>query len=149
MTKVITYWLNVRDKLGLLHRLMVEFVGGRMSLEGDLSKCKFGDDLVVTHEEVGILKRSTLYPRQDFVVLRLEPATIESIFKQIKAAGLSRAIIHVQIEYEGVLQLGAYDNFHSDCVVTGPGVTGAALSELKSKCILRDFALSQGEKEDT
>jgi hypothetical protein len=141
MTEAITHRLNVRDKPGFLHRLMVEFIGGRMSLEGDLSRCRFADDMAVTQEEVGLLMRSTLYQRLDFIVLLLEPATIESIFRQIMAAGLSRAIIHVQIEHGGVLQLGAYDNFHSDCVVTGPGVSEALLSELKSKSVLRDFAV--------
>jgi hypothetical protein len=90
MTVAIRHWLNVRDKPGLLHRLMVEIAGGRMSLEGDLSKCKFTDDLVFGLEEVDLLKRNTLYPRQDFVVLRLEVATIGPIFKQIMAAELAR-----------------------------------------------------------
>ena len=122
--------------------MMVEFAGGRMSLEGDLSKCKFTDDLSVAREAVGLLKRQTLYPRQDFVVLRLEPATIAPIFRKIVTAGLTRAIIHVQIEYRDLLQLVACDNFHPECVVTGPGVSGALLSELTSKSILRDFEVA-------
>jgi hypothetical protein len=137
MTEAVTHLLNVRDRPCFLHRLMVEFTGGVMSLEGDLSKCKFADDLVVAHEEVGLLKRNTLWPRQDFVVVRLEPATIAAIFKQVMTAGLSRSIIHVQIEHAGVLQLGAYDNFQ--CVVAGPGVSGVLLAELKSTSVLRDF----------
>ncbi len=62
----------MRDKPGFLHRLTTQFVGGQMSLEGDLSKCKFAENLVAAQEDFGILKRITLYPRQDFVVLRLE-----------------------------------------------------------------------------
>ena len=141
MSEPITHWLNVRDKPGLLHRLMREFSGGQMSLEGDLSKCKFADEMVVSRDEIGLLKRSTLYPRQDFVVLRLEPENIAPIFKNVLAAGLSRAIIHVQIEHGGVLQLGAYDNFHPDCVVAGPAVSKSLLAELKSKQVLRDFSV--------
>src|SRR5260370_22038540 len=139
MKETLRNLLTVRDKPGFLHRLMVEFAGGRMSLEGDLSKCKFADDLVLGHEEVDLLKRSTLYPRQDFIVLRLQPATIGPIFKQIMVAGLSRAIVHVQIEHAGVLQLYAYDNFHFDCVVTGSGVSEWLLDELKAHMVLRDF----------
>jgi hypothetical protein len=97
---------------------------------------------VLGREEVGLLRRNTLYPRQGFVVLRLEPETVAPIFKQVVAAGLSRAIIHVQIERAGVLQLGAYDNFHPGFVVTGPGVSAALLSDLQSKCFLRDFAVA-------
>src|SRR5262249_29773056 len=122
---------------------MEEFAGGgRLSLEGDLSRCSFAEEVVLGREEVGLLKRNTLDPRQDFVVLRLEPETVDSLFKQVMAAGLSRAIIHIQIECAGVLQLGAYDHFHPQCVVTGPGVSAALLSELKSKGLLRGFVVA-------
>lgn len=144
MSEPITHWLNVRDKPGLLHRLMREFSGGQMSLEGDLSNCKFADEMVIAWDEVGLLRRSTLYPRQDFVVLRLAPEYIAAIFKEVMAAGLSCAIIHVQIEHGSVLQLGAYDNFHPDCVVAGPAVSESLLADLKSKHVLRDFSLAAG-----
>jgi hypothetical protein len=140
----MTHWLHVRDRPAFLRRLMEEFVGGRMSLEGDLSKCNFPDDMVLAREEASILKRNTLFPRQDFVILRLEPDTIAPIFKGVMAAGLSRAILHVQIEREGVLQLGAYDNFHAKCVVTGPDVSAALLSELQSVGVLRGFQAADG-----
>jgi hypothetical protein len=137
----VTHWPNVLDKLGFLRRLMDALAGdGRMSLEGDLSRCNFADDVVLSREEVGVLKRNTLYPRQDFVVLRLEPDTVAAIFKQVMTAGLSRAIIHVQIERAGVLQLGAYDNFHPQSVVTGQGVSAMLLSELMSEGVVRSFA---------
>jgi hypothetical protein len=142
MSESYTHWLNVRDKPGLLHRFMREFAGGQMSLEGNLSNCKFANEMVVGRDEVGLLKRSTLYPIQDFVVLRLNAETIAPIFKEVQAAGLSRAIIHVQIEHGGVLQLGAYDNFHSDCVVDGPSVSQALLAELKEKHVLRDYSIA-------
>ena len=135
-------WVSVRDKPGFLHRLMVELAGeAKMSLEGDLSRCRFTDELVISRDEIGILKRGTLWPRQDFIVLRLVPQTIAPIFKEVMAAGLKRAIIHVQIERGGVLELGAYDNFHPDCVGTGPGVGRALLDELKSKNVIRDFGV--------
>ena len=132
--------LNVRDKVALLRRLMDEFAGGgRLSLEGDLSKCSFREEQVLAREELGVLKRNTLWPKEDFIVLRLEPETVTPIFKQIVAAGLSRAIVHVQIEQAGTLQLGAYDNFHPECVVAGPAITVELLCDLKSKNVLRDF----------
>jgi len=99
--------VNVRDKEALLRRLMDECAGGgRLSLEGDLSKCRFTEDQVLARQELGLLKRNTLWPKLDFIVLRLEPDTVAPIFKQIVAAGLSRAIVHVQIEHGGTLQLG-------------------------------------------
>lgn len=135
----MTHWPDVRDKPAFLRRLMDEFAGGRMSLEGDLSRCAFPPDVVLAHEELGILRRNTRAPRQDFVVLRLEPAFAAAIFQQIMAAGLSRAIIHIQIERGGVLELAAYDNFHPGCVVTGPGVGAELLWELQGAGVLRGF----------
>ena len=131
--------MNVRDKPAFLRRMMYEFIGGWMSLEGDLSKCKFAEQWVVSREETGLLKRNTLWPRQGFVILRLEKEAIEDVFRQVMAAGLSRAIVHVQIEHDGILQLGAYDNFHPESVVAGPGVGELLLAELKSNEVLRDF----------
>ena len=110
-----------------------------MSLEGDLSRCAFPDELVATHDEIPLLKRNTLWPRQDFVILFLLPEFVDPIFRQIMKAGLKRAIIHIQIEHSGLLQLGAYDNFYPKSVVTGPIVRKELLSELKLKKVLWDF----------
>jgi hypothetical protein len=140
MADRISHRLSVHEKLEFLRRLMDELAGhAQMSLEGDLSHCRFTNDLVLTRKETAILRRNTLIPRQDFVVLRLAPETVGPIFKQVMAAGLKRAIIHVQIERGGVLELGAYDNFDPECVVTGPGVGHALLEELKNANVLNDF----------
>ncbi len=126
---------------------MVEFAGNtQMSLEGDLSHCRFIDDLVATRDETAILKRNTIWPKQDFVVLRLTPETVGPIYKQVMQAGLKRAIIHVQIERDGVLELHAHDHFHPECTTTGPGVSAALLDELKSTNVLRDFMAATPQK---
>jgi len=121
----MNHWPEVRDKPGLLRRMMAEFVGGRLSLEGNLQRCAFPEDLVIAREESGLLLRHTAWPRQGFVVLPLGTDTDPAVLKGIMAAGLKRAIIHVQIERDDALQLGAYDHFHPECTLTGPGV-GAA-----------------------
>ncbi len=136
------HWPDVRDKPAFLRRMIDEFAGGRMSLEGDLSRCDFPSEVILAREEEGILRRGTLAPRQDFLVLRLQPDAAATIFRQVMVAGLSRAIIHVQIERAGVLELGAYDNFHLGCVVTGPGVSARLLSELQAAGILRCFQVA-------
>jgi hypothetical protein len=147
MADKASHWLNVRDKSGLLHRLMVELAGSaQLSLEGDLSRCRFTDDIVIAHDETRTLKRSTIAPKQDFVVLRLTPETVDPIFKQVMVAGLKHAIIHAQIERNGVVELGAYDNFHPECVVTGPGVSSALLEELKITNVLHDFKVAADKK---
>jgi hypothetical protein len=110
-----------------------------MSLEGDLSQFQIADEMVVSRDEFGILKCGTIAPKMDFIVLRLTPETVDPILKQVLAAGLNHAIIHVQIERNNVLELGAYDNFHSECVATGGGVGSALLDEMKNANVLRDF----------
>ena len=140
MTLKVSHLLDVRDKPGFLHRLMVELAGNaRLSLEGDLSSCRFTDDVVIARDETPTLKRNTIAPKQNFVVLRLTPETVDPIFKQVMAAGLKHAIIHVQIERNGVPELGAYDNFYHESVVTGPGVSPSLLEELKKANVLREF----------
>lgn len=133
------YWPDVCDKPAFLCRLMEEFAGGRMSLEGDLCRCAFPPEVVLARDEDAVLRRNTIAPRQDFVILRLDPNALAAIFRQVQAAGLSRAIIHAQIERAGVLELAAYDNFHPGCVATGPGVSPALLAELRAAGILRGF----------
>ena len=143
MTLKISHRLDVRDRPEFLHRLMVELAGNALlSLEGDLSQCRFTDDVVISHDEMRTLKRNTIAPKQDFVVLRLTPETVDPIFKQVMAAGAKHAIIHVQIERNGVPELGAYDNFHPECVVTGPGISPVLLEELKKSNVLRDFKVA-------
>jgi hypothetical protein len=58
------------------------------------------------------------------------------------AAGLKRAIIHVQIERNGALEFGAYDNFRPKCTVTYPRVSATLLDELKAKGVLRSFSVA-------
>ena len=145
MAATVSHWIDVRDKPGFLHRLMSELAGGaRMSLEGDLSKCHFNDDHVVAREEVGLLKRSTLSPRLDFVIVKFEPDTVAALSKEVIVAGVTKNIIHVQIERNASLQLGAYDNFHRDCVVTGPEVSVELLAEMQVSGVVRSLALAEG-----
>jgi hypothetical protein len=138
-----SHWLNVRDKPAFLHRLMSELADdAKISLEGDLARGHFTGGRFQIVKETEVLKRSTLYPQQDFMVLRLTTDVVQPLFEEIMAAGLSEAIIHIQIERAGVLELGAYDNFHPECVVTGPSVSAELLEELKSKQIIRGFTVA-------
>jgi hypothetical protein len=129
MADRLPHQLIVARKSEFFHRLMIELAGNaHISLEGDLAHCRLTDDLVKSRDETPILKRGgTLWPKQDFVVLRLRAETVDAVFKPMMAAGLR--IIHVQIERDGVLELGAYDNLQ--CVGTGPGVDEALLGDAK------------------
>jgi len=148
MADGVSHSVDVRDKPSFLRRVMFELAGhAQMSLEGDLSHCRFTKDVIVTDAEATILKRNTIAPRQDFLVLRLTSETCGPILGQVIAGkGLKRAIIHVQIERDDVLELGAYDNFDRECVVTGPGISSVLLDELKSTKVLRDFKVAASRR---
>lgn len=68
------------------------------------------------------LKRNTLRPKQDFVIVLLEPSTVEKIIPAI-GGSVPKAILHIQIEKNGVLQFGAYDNFYPECIFFGSAST--------------------------
>ena len=69
-------WLVARDKPGLLIAMIRELAGNaHVSFEGDLSRCVFPPDLGPDSKETATLKRQTLVPKLDFVVLPLEPPT--------------------------------------------------------------------------
>ncbi len=136
-----TNLVDVRDKIRFVSRMLAELAGdARLSLEGDLSRCQFPEAIVVSRDETDILKRSTAWPQQDFIVLQLTLPSADLILKQILAAGLKHAILHLQIERSGVIELAAYDNLAPECVVTGPGISRHLLTELKSLGIVRSFS---------
>jgi hypothetical protein len=58
------------------------------------------------------LKRQTVWPRQDFVILSLEHDTIDPILEIVlPEARYKEDITHIQIEKHGELQFGCYDQF--------------------------------------
>ena len=144
------FWLIVKDKPVLLASVMNALCGNaHISLEGDLSKCDFSHIPGTISTETQSLPRNTLWPKQDFVIIPLEPHTIQSILAQLKHLGRDlHAIIHIQIEKNGVREFGAYDNFHRDCVVSGPGVSEGLLQQLVSQDILYSFAPADKDRKD-
>ncbi len=112
------YRLVVRHPMKLLAAILDEFRGdGRLSLEGDLSQCDLRGISVVANEPIGVLRRNTLYPQQDFVVLPLDADTPELIKRQIlPRVGIRNRVIHLPIEKGGKLVFAAYDPFDPDCV---------------------------------
>ena len=114
--------------------MMEELAGqAHISFEGDLRGLWLLSTSGASQEETFALKRNTLQPKQDFVFLPLEPSMtiLSSIGKTIPGA-----IIHIQIEKNGLLQFAAYDNFHPQCIVFGTGVKPAVLESLVSQGIM-------------
>jgi len=50
------------------------------------------------------------------------------------------AIIHIQIEKDGQLQFGAYDNFDPECIYFGSEVKENVIQSLISQNIMRPYS---------
>jgi hypothetical protein len=113
---------------------MVELLAGNahVSFEGNLG----GLTLSGTSEtETEALKRNTLWPEQDFIIVPLEESTIRPTMTAI-GGNVPKTIIHIQIEKAGRLEFGAYDNFQPGCVSFGDAVPPMVLDSLVSDGVL-------------
>jgi hypothetical protein len=115
----------------------------RIAFEGNLASTDLFRLVGGSHEDTGILKRATIAPKLDFVVLPLAPSRVPEIEKAIRSkvafAGYD-GIIHVQIESEGEIVFGAHDNFGRDCVVVNAIVKTSILDDLVKARILRGYS---------
>jgi len=135
-------WIDARDKPGLLLAMMKEFTNNsNISFEGSLDHLSFSSWPDVSTEETEALKRQTTSPQLDFVVLPLTEAIVHNIWKELsdKDHLVHEGIIHVQIESDGKLVFGGYDNFHPDCTVAYPGVSIGLLEKLKENGVIREY----------
>jgi hypothetical protein len=127
---------KVRDKRRFLAAALSELAGdAQVSFEGDLSMTSLSDVPGASNNETQVLKRGTLWPKQDFVVLPLE---IEMVLPIMAAVGgtVPRGLIHVQVQKEGRLQLALYDNFDPNCMFLGPGLTPSFIATLQEAGVL-------------
>ena len=127
---------KVRDKRRFLAAALAELAGdAQVSFEGDLSMTSLSDVPGASNDETQVLKRGTLWPKQDFVVLPLE---VEMVLPIMAAVGgtVPRGLIHIQVQKEGRLQLGLYDNFDPNCIFLGPGLTPSFIATLQEAGVL-------------
>ena len=128
---------KVRDKRAVLIAAMQELAGGaHISFEGDLTSTKISGLTGVSGNETAVLKRNTLWPPQDFVVLPLEADLVETITAAIGGT-VPRSILHIQIEKDGHLELGLYDNFDPKTSFFGSRLTSEFFDRLASRGIVK------------
>lgn len=130
----------VRDKRRLLLAMMEELAGdAHISFEGDLRGLPIFSTPGASHEETVTLKRNTLWPKQDFRVLPLEPSMSKAIISAV-GGSIPGTILHIQIEKNSLIQFAAYDRFHPECIFFGRAVKQAVLESLVSQGIMRAYA---------
>jgi hypothetical protein len=142
------YSVETRDRPGLLFAMMRTFASnhGQIAFEGNLAGTELYALEGAAYGETPILKRATTAPCLDFVVLPLTPARVPEIEKAVRskiAFGGYKGIIHVQIEANGELAFGAYDNFHAETVMIYGQVGKAALDDLVANGTLRSYTQRQ------
>jgi hypothetical protein len=138
MEKENKFWV-VRDKRRLLVAMMERLAGdAHISFEGDLKELCFSSIPGTSKEETEALKRNTIWPKQDFIVVPLESSTSKTIVSAIGGT-IPNTIIHIQIEKGGSIQFAAYDNFHPQCIVFHPAMDKGILESLVSEGIMRPY----------
>ena len=123
---------KVRDKRAFLMAAFGALAGSAIvSFEGNLS----GTDLLsvtgASGDETTALKRNTLWPKQDFVVLPLESDTVGAIMAAVGGT-VPRSTLHIQVEKAGQLQLGLYDNFAPRAMLFGPALTPQVVASFQN-----------------
>jgi hypothetical protein len=124
----------VQDKFRLLPAITEKLAGGHghIPLEGSLNVFNLSGLPGASSNEAAALKRNTIWPKQDFLVFRLELAIFETILHR-PGRRVPHRMIHIQFEKSGILEFGAYDNFDPDRLFFGPTLAGAFLESLVSQ----------------
>ena len=118
---------------------MQELAGtARISFEGDLSATGVSRIADASGDETLALKRNTLWPKQEFIVLPLERGLVKTIISAIGET-IPKTVIHIQIEKNNRLELGLYDRFNPKTTFFGPALTSSFLNQLQAEGIAREW----------
>ncbi len=121
---------RVRDKNRILLAVMKDLAGDALiSFEGDFKNLRLQALAGASGEETPALRRNTLWPKQDFIIVPLELSAIPSI-NAAMGGTIPQAIDHIQIAKAGVLEFGAYDNFHPHAMAFGVGMSESFIESL-------------------
>jgi hypothetical protein len=137
------YRLVVKKPIELLDVLLCIFKEqAKISFEGDLSSCSFEEIPGTRTQPVEPLVRSTIYPKQDFVIIPIMASTLEIIRKKVlPQVGLRKNVLHVLISKNDKLVFWAYDCFDQDCVGLSLSVPENQVMALCEKGILKEYKI--------
>jgi hypothetical protein len=110
--------LVVKHKLKLMEIMIDLFCCDTLiSFEGELSQADLRGIPVISREPTSVLKRNTIWPKSDFIIIPITCETKDIIKKHLlPRMGIATRVNHIQIERQGVLVFSACDNFDEDCV---------------------------------
>jgi hypothetical protein len=109
-----------------------------ISFEGDLGALSVTSLPGVSAEETTVLRRNTLWPKKDFVILPLEPDLTDGIINVIGGT-VPKAILHIQIEKAGRLELSLCDSFDPRAMFFGPSLPANFLFRFEAEAILKKW----------
>lgn len=121
---------------------IVDFYCGNalISFEGDLSTADFGEIPVVSNQPTELLRKGTISPLGDFVILPLEEETLALIKKRVlNYIGLQKKVDHILIAKSDKLVAGIYDRFHPECVWVRLDFPVKTLQELQEQEVIASY----------
>ena len=136
MKREITFWLDARDKPGLLVALLKSLADDAcIGFCGGISACDFSAIPTASGRNLFDGKYD------DIIVLQLDAGTVEPILAQVlPKARCVHAIEHIIIEKSGRIEVVIGDNFHNECISVGPGVPQSLLDDLILNGVLRGYS---------
>jgi hypothetical protein len=133
--------LSVKHRPRLLTAMMRALASpsSRIAFEGyDLAQTELFRIEGATFDETPPLKRRTLAPRLDFVVLPLTEAAVPLLEKTVNSSiafKRSQGIIHVQVEQGGEFVFAAFDSFQH-CWVIASRIPATLVEELREERVV-------------
>lgn len=128
---------------GMLLAAMMELFAGAaayIAFEGDLSDCNLRNISGASDKPQGYLKRQSLLPSIDFVVLPLDAYTITPILEAVIPHDIvSTDILHISITCAGELEFSSQDQFGAGCIWCGPSVSRELLEAMHKRGIIHSF----------
>jgi len=122
-----------RFLLAAMHKLAGE---AHISFEGKLATTKLSDLHSASSLESTVLRRNTISPKQDFLLLPLEEDGVEAIGRALGGT-VPRSILHIQVEKQGELALGLYD-LPKPQIFIGNALSPQFMRELQSEGVVKE-----------
>jgi hypothetical protein len=111
---------------------------GKISFEGELGACDWSEVTGVEREPSAAHKRNTMSPVQDFIIVPLSPASVETLKRKIPPhVGLHAKVAHILISRGDKPVFWSYDWFHEGGCGTDDAFDERILPKLREGGVIR------------